>query len=158
MLLGIALDLVTANVAIDYFVVHHPKVVESESPWVMALVWGVAASWWAGLLGGLALAIFNARLRPPVPTGDVLYMVAIACAVLWISMIVILAGIYGVFGFIPDLQRRTGFEHDRRLMAVAFTHMTEYFLAAGAVIIVALRMRRLSRSANSRITSAQVDL
>lgn len=42
--LGLAIDLVTANVAVEYFTVHHPKVVDSESPWVMALVWGVGAS------------------------------------------------------------------------------------------------------------------
>lgn len=44
-LLGIALDMVTANVAVEYFTGHHPHVVDSDSPWVLALVWGPGASW-----------------------------------------------------------------------------------------------------------------
>ena len=50
--LGVAMDMVTAHVAVEYFTVHHPHVVNSKSPLVMALVWGVGASWWFGLIAG----------------------------------------------------------------------------------------------------------
>lgn len=143
--LGVAMDLVTANVAVEYFTVHHPKVVESRSPWVMALVWGVGASWWAGLIGGAILAFVNSRLRPRLEPRRVLRMVAISCAALWILMMLVLGGIYGFAGTIPKAQRRHTFESDRRLMAVAMAHLTEYALAAGATLVVALRMKGASR-------------
>src|SRR5205807_554848 len=95
--LGIAVDLVTANVAVDYFAVYHPHVVSSTSPWVLALVWGVGASWWAGAIGGAILAFYNWRLRPRVPSNIVLRWVRNACAVIWSTMIGIVGIVY-VYG------------------------------------------------------------
>lgn len=54
---GIAHDLVTANLCVEYFTVGHPRIVDSESPAVLALVWGVAATWWVGAVLGVLLAI-----------------------------------------------------------------------------------------------------
>jgi hypothetical protein len=31
-MLGVCLDLVTANVAVEYFTVHHPKILPTENP------------------------------------------------------------------------------------------------------------------------------
>ena len=47
-LLGICLDMVTAHVAVEYFSVHHPTIIETDQPWLLALIWGVAAAWWFG--------------------------------------------------------------------------------------------------------------
>lgn len=44
-LLGICIDLVTANVAVDYFSVHHPRLIPTDNPWVLAVAWGIVASW-----------------------------------------------------------------------------------------------------------------
>lgn len=148
-LLGLAVDVVTANVAVEYFTLHHAKVVESQSPWMMALVWGVGASWWAGMILGAILAWLNGRLRPPLEPRRVLRMVAMACAVVWVLMMLVLVGIYGIGGLVPLEHRRPSFEHDRRLMAVAISHLTEYFLAVGATVILALRMAVLSRRARA---------
>lgn len=139
------MDLVTANVAVEYFTVHHPKVVESQSPWVMAMVWGIGASWWAGLIGGVILAVVNSRLRHPLDSRRVLRMVAISCGVLWVLMMLVLVGVYGIGGLVPEAQRRPTFESDRRLMAVALAHLTEYVLAACATLVVAIRMLVVSR-------------
>lgn len=38
--LGIAVDLVTAHVAVEYFTVHHPKLIDRTDPLSMALLWG----------------------------------------------------------------------------------------------------------------------
>ncbi len=53
---GIVHDQVTARIAVEHFTVFHPKVIESQDPTALALVWGVLATWWVGLLGGLLLA------------------------------------------------------------------------------------------------------
>ena len=42
---GILHDLITAHVCVEYFTIGHPRIVDSESPLVLALVWGVVAMW-----------------------------------------------------------------------------------------------------------------
>ena len=44
----------------EYFTVGHPRIIASESPTILGLVWGVVATWWVGLPLGIALA-FAAR-------------------------------------------------------------------------------------------------
>jgi len=57
---GIVHDQVTARVCVEYFTVGHPRIIASESPTILGLVWGVVATWWVGLPLGIALA-FAAR-------------------------------------------------------------------------------------------------
>lgn len=147
--LGLALDSVTAHVAVEYFTVYHPKVVESEDPWIMALIWGVIASWWFGLIAGAILAIVNARLKPPVLPKRVLAVVARACAALWALMILVLVSVYALASLVPEAKRGPSFESDRRLMAVAMAHQNEYVFSAIAIVVVGLRLRRISRKTAS---------
>ncbi len=144
-LLGWAVDLVTAHVAVEYFTVHHPHVLDSQSPLVMALVWGFIASWWCGLIAGVILALVNHRVTPPLPPTQILRWVAKGCAAIWFTMMAVLAAIYLVAGIVPLAQRRASFESDRRLMAVALAHMGEYILAAIAVAIIAVLVVRESK-------------
>lgn len=149
-LLGIALDLVTAHIWVDYFTVHHPKVVDSTSPLVMALVWGVGASWWFGAIAAAILWVFNRRRRNPAPDRLLVRWVIKSLIALWLTMMVILGTTYGLIGLLPAETRRPTFDTDRRAMAVAITHMTEYALGAMVLIVlmvlVGRRSRRLSRA------------
>lgn len=144
-LLGWAVDVVTANVAVEYFTVHHPKVVDSQSPWVMALIWGFIATWWAGLIAGALLGIVNLLLKNPLSAERVLRMVAVSCLILWVLMMLAVAGVYLFAGTVPLDVRPATFESDRRLMAVAVGHLLEYALAGAAAIVVAILMVRTSR-------------
>lgn len=60
---GIVHDQVTARVCIEYFTVTHPPLVDSDSPTIVGLAWGVVATWWMGLFLGVPLALC-ARLGP----------------------------------------------------------------------------------------------
>lgn len=144
--LGIAVDLVTANLAVTYFTVHHPKVVESESPWVMALVWGFGASWWAGAIAGGLLAWIRAAKAPSIEIKSILRWVAVSSGVIWAAMMAIVAAVYCVASVVPESQRRPSFESDRRLMAVAMAHQFEYLFAVIALVIVIVKMRRAARA------------
>ncbi|MFN3649463.1 MAG: hypothetical protein ACK47B_07750 [Armatimonadota bacterium] len=62
-LYGIAQDQVTARVCVEYFTVGHRDVFGTDSPTLLAFGWGVLATWWAGLLMGLPLAV-AARVGP----------------------------------------------------------------------------------------------
>lgn len=146
-LFGIALDLVTAHVWVDYFTVHHPKVVASKSPIIMAIVWGVGASWWFGAIAAAILWWFNRRRLYPVPAATLIRWTARALAVLWITMMAILASIYALIGLIPVESRRPTFDIDRRAMSVALTHQTEYVLGAVVLIVLMILVTRRSRAA-----------
>lgn len=138
-LLGISLDLVTANVAVEYFSVYHPHVVDSESPWILALVWGVIASWWAGAIAGTVVATVNHLRAQPLEAHCILRWGVAACVVLWLVMIAVLVAVYLLAGTLPEAQRRPTFEHDRRLMAVAMAHQFEYLLAGIAMVVIAIK-------------------
>ena len=66
-LYGVLHDLVTAHLCVEYFTIAHPPVFPTRSPILLALGWGIIASWWVGLLLGTGLAL-AARLgtRPGI--------------------------------------------------------------------------------------------
>lgn len=146
--LGIAVDLVTANVAVEYFTVYHPHVVDSESPWVMALVWGIGASWWAGLALAPFLWWANVSRREPLPRKRVVRMVAKGMGGIWLVMMSIVLGVYLIGGLAPQDKRGPTFEHDRRLVSVAMAHSTEYVLAVVVAAVMVIRIRRLRTQHN----------
>ena len=136
--LGIGLDLVTANVAVEYFSIHHPRVLPTENPWILAVYWGIAASWWFGAILGAIVASINHRRRQPLEPRRILGWTATACAVLWITMISILLAVMALSSTIPLEKRRATFESDRRLVAVAMAHQYEYVLGAAAALVIAV--------------------
>ncbi|MFZ0335817.1 MAG: hypothetical protein WAL69_16905, partial [Candidatus Acidiferrales bacterium] len=49
---GIVHDQVTIRVCPEYFTVAHPHIFRTGSLTLIALGWGVVATWWAGLAAG----------------------------------------------------------------------------------------------------------
>ena len=141
-MLGIAIDVVTANVAVEYFSLFHPHVVDSDSPWALAVVWGVIASWWFGLISGVLVWWSNLRRKVPLARNVVMPMVVRAMVAIWLIMMGILVVTYMVVGFIGPASKPPTFESDRRLVAVAAAHAGEYVLGAIVTIVV---MRRVAR-------------
>ena len=67
---GILHDQVTARICLEYFTIGHPQLIDSESPTVLGLFWGVVATWWLGLPLGVGLAIcarYGKRQKLSVP-------------------------------------------------------------------------------------------
>lgn len=62
---GVLHDLVTAHLCVEYFTVAHPPVFPTRSPILLALGWGVIASWWVGLILGVGLATAARAGRSP---------------------------------------------------------------------------------------------
>jgi hypothetical protein len=61
---GIVHDQVTAHLCPEYFTVAHPPVFQTDSPFLLAIGWGIIATWWVGLPLGIALGA-AARVGPP---------------------------------------------------------------------------------------------
>jgi hypothetical protein len=54
---GILHDQVTAHLCVEYFTIAHPPVFPTRSPFLLAIGWGILATWWVGLPLGLLLAV-----------------------------------------------------------------------------------------------------
>lgn len=54
---GIIHDQVTVRICLEYFTVLHPHIIDSTNPTIIALVWGVVATWWVGLPLGVLVAV-----------------------------------------------------------------------------------------------------
>ncbi|HEU4754510.1 MAG TPA: hypothetical protein VFU47_15485, partial [Armatimonadota bacterium] len=50
-------DQVTVRVCVEYFTVAHPPLITTDSPTLLALAWGVVATWWVGLALGVMLGL-----------------------------------------------------------------------------------------------------
>lgn len=136
---GIAHDLVTAHVAVTYFTVYHPHLVDSQNPIVMALLWGVIATWWFGAGAGLLIAACARFGKWPKATPQqALKATAKAMAVVYVLAMFTLAGIYGVAQLAPD---KTADWHERScLVAVGVTHWFSYTASGVAALVICARM------------------
>jgi hypothetical protein len=67
---------------------------EGTSPTVLALVWGVLATWWAGLLAGVPLALFmRVGRRPKLPPADAVRPILVLLAAM--AACTLIAGLAG---------------------------------------------------------------
>jgi hypothetical protein len=148
---GVLHDLVTANLCVEYFTVAHPPVFPTRSPILLALGWGVIASWWVGLGLGIGLAMAArigaarktnlAELRRPV----ILLMIATGAAAIVSGAIGASLAAAG-FTPIPDFwtkiipaERQTAFAAD------AWAHSASYgFGAIGGLFVIVRTLRRRS--------------
>jgi hypothetical protein len=147
-LYGVLHDQVTARISVEYFTIGHPRVVDSTSPTVLAFVWGVLATWWVGVLLGLAWAVAaRAGSRPKAAARDfvrpalVLFGVAAVCAAI--------AGVVGnalarsgdVF-LLEPLASRVPPERHVAFLTALWAHLAAYGAAAVGGIVVAARAWR----------------
>ena len=149
-------DQITARVCIEYFTIGHPRIIASESPTVLALAWGVVATWWAGMLIGVPLAIasriggknkLTARtlLRPI--TILMLSMGVIAFIASQVALVLVDRGaIYPsstLIKFLPIEKRVT-------YIAVGWAHMASYLSGfIGGILVIAWVLIRRFRSPTS---------
>ncbi|SIO58002.1 hypothetical protein SAMN05444166_5542 [Singulisphaera sp. GP187] len=91
---GIVHDQITARVCIEYFTIGHPPVFLTASPTLLALGWGIIATWWCGLILGVPLALI-ARLgsRPKLTAADLRKPIAIQLVCM--GMVAAIAGCSG---------------------------------------------------------------
>jgi hypothetical protein len=148
---GVAHDLVTAHVCVEYFSLFHPPVIDSNSPVALAFVWGVIATWWVGLPLGVLLAI--AARAGSAPKWDARRLVRPVAALLGsMALVSLVAGITGaalgatgaVF-VVGEMAERLPPERHVRFLADLWAHSASYAAAAiggVALVIWAARRRR----------------
>ena len=91
---GILQDQVTAHLYVEYFTIGHVDYLNLGDPTLIAFEWGLIATWWAGLLLGLRVAV-GARVgtRPRLGARDLLRPTLLAMA--GVGVVAALAGLVG---------------------------------------------------------------
>ena len=169
---GITHDQITSRVCFEYFFTgsHYP-IVDSESPTLHALIWGVIATWWVGFGLGIPTAIFAQAGYWPVITASELLpfiylhlkLTAFAATIVGFSSWVYMkASGYIPTEFIPNLLTGNGYlldtiEKKQNWLSVALTHDTSYFFGfLNSVLMWSLIMYeryKYSLNTNKSITS-----
>jgi hypothetical protein len=145
-LYGIVHDQVTARICLEYFTVFHPPLLPTHSPTLLALGWGIIATWWMGAFLGTALAIVcragswpKLSARNLVKPMEALLVTMAICA--------ILAGMCGyLWGSFPeDMRGILAPSLERRFLADWWAHTASYasgFLGSVVLCAIAVWERR----------------
>lgn len=91
---GIIHDQITARVCVEYFTIGHPPVFATDDPTLLGLGWGIIATWWVGLILGLAL-VPAARLGPWPPRSARSLIRPVLILMLITAMVAAVAGVAG---------------------------------------------------------------
>ncbi len=155
---GILHDQITARVCVEYFTIGHPPVFDTESPTLLGIGWGIIATWWAGLLLGIPLALAaRAGRRPKRSVSSLVRPIFTLLAVMGVSAL--LAGVVGfILGRIGTVYLldplASHIPHDRhaRFLGDLWAHDTSYLIGfvGGTVVIVRVWRSRGRRVAGDR--------
>ena len=147
-LFGIVHDQITARICLEYFTIAHPKVINSESPTLLAFTWGVLATWWVGVILGFPLALSSRvgkwpklTYRDQVKPLFYMLMVMFACAFLVGLCAFIFTYSLAPGNFTNILGPRILPEVQNRFFVVWSMHLTSY--AAGFVGGITLAVRTI---------------
>lgn len=148
---GVAHDQVTAHLCVEYFTIAHPPMFPTKSPFLLALGWGIIATWWVGLPLGL-LAALAARIgnRPKLSLSDIRPMIFALVALM--ALCALCAGVLGAWlvatgrqpvlgGWAEAIPRNKWIAFN----ADAWAHLASYAsgVTGGVAIIVYIAVRRL---------------
>lgn len=140
---GVLHDQITVRVCVEYFTVGHPKIIESNSPTLLAFAWGFWATWWTGLLLGVGLAL-TARLgsRPKRSLRSlvrpIVWLLAVMGGFALVSGIIgYVIGTMGNVVLVPDMKERLQPQKWAAFQACWFAHTMSYnvaFIGGGMLI------------------------
>ncbi|MHC4879081.1 MAG: hypothetical protein ACYTGL_21725 [Planctomycetota bacterium] len=149
---GVIHDQFTVRICLEYFTIGHPPVFPTQNPTLLALGWGVIASWWVGVLVGIPLASaarFGRRPKrePRTLVRPLIYLmtasfVFAACAGLvgWI------AASNGLVHLTGPMARTVPPDRHIRFLVDLWIHNASYLAGAvgGFTLIIATLFRRQS--------------
>jgi hypothetical protein len=149
---GVLHDQVTARICVEYFTIGHPPIFATQDPTLLALAWGVSASWWVGLLLGVGLALV-ARFgrRPRRSAGPHVRPVAglmgvTACGALLAGVVGWLLAQRGSVFLVEPLASEVPADRQAVFLADAWAHSASYLvgLVGGNVMLIRVWLSRSS--------------
>lgn len=161
-LYGIVHDQITARICVEYFTIGHPRIVETEDPTLLALIWGVLATWWGGSFLGVCIAC-AARLGggPPRSARSLVTPVLLLLGLMAAGAII--AGSIGYIGAVKGMFRLPGHlavdvPRDKHVGFIVdgFAHNASYFVSfIGGLILAARILLRRRKSAATGSVQAE---
>lgn len=153
---GIVHDQITARICVEYFTIGHPPVFDTKSPTLLAIGWGIIATWWVGLLLGVPLAIVaRAGRRPkrdarslvrPIIT---LLVVMAVCALISGTIGYVLARGGSVY-LVEPLSERVPLEKQAAFLADLWAHSMSYLVGfVGGLVVIGSVWRSRGRTATN---------
>jgi hypothetical protein len=129
---GIIHDQITARICVEYFTMGHPPIFSTTSPTLLALGWGVVATWWVGLPLGLVLSLAaRGGTRPALCAADLRRPIAVlllamgACA----ALAGVVGGILAVAGkiyLVPPMSKLVPVDHHIPFLVDRWMHSASY--------------------------------
>ncbi|HYX53409.1 MAG TPA: hypothetical protein VE783_08145 [Candidatus Limnocylindrales bacterium] len=153
---GILHDQFTAYICVEYFSVFHPPVFNTESPFLLALGWGVLATWWMGAFLGVLLALSSrAGSRRKTAVAELVrpimkLLVAMACAAFAAGCLGYALSRSGAIAPPEPIASVLPQSRHARFMADWWAHKASYFVGffGGMVLcVITFRKRRRALSA-----------
>jgi hypothetical protein len=133
---GLVHDQITARICIEYFTVAHPHVIDSDSPTLQGLVWGVIATWWVGAFLGVPLALaarvgsWPKKIAKELVRPLLILMLVSACLAFAAGIVGAVLTWTGVIWVHPNWADRIPPEHHICFLADGWAHTVSY-LAGG---------------------------
>ncbi len=149
---GILQDQVTARVCVEYFSVWHPAIFRTQSPTLLALGWGVVATWWVGVLLGIGLALCaRAGRAPKLAAADLLRPVGRLMGV--VAAVALLGGVVGyalarggVIFMVGPVAAQVPAARHARFLADLWAHNAAYLAGfVGGIVLWVRTVRRRRR-------------
>jgi hypothetical protein len=141
---GVLHDQVTARVCVEYFTVGHPPLFATNDPTLLGLGWGVVATWWAGALLGVALALAaRAGKRPRRDARSLVCPLAVLLAVMAAGAVGGALAERGVVFLVGPLAERVPPERHAAFLADLWAHDASYLLGCVGGVVLAVRVWRL---------------
>ncbi|HXT87202.1 MAG TPA: hypothetical protein VN745_09280 [Verrucomicrobiae bacterium] len=141
---GIVMDQITIRVCPEYFTIAHPHILNTGSLTLLALAWGVVATWWAGAIAGVAFAFAARAGKLPKVTWR-RFVRPLAVLALVMALCTIAAGFIGAWmvnsGSIPAVQAwamSLPLDKQAAFMADAFAHVASYLIGALGCLTIAV--------------------
>ena len=156
-LYGVLHDQVTARVCVEYFTIGHPPVFNTDSPTLLALGWGVIATWWVGLILGIPIAC-AARIgdRPAMSANDLLKPLALLLVCM--AILAVVAGLAGYAAasagavwLLEPLRSKVPADRQVAFLADLWSHATSYGAGfIGGIVLCVWIWRRRRNLARER--------
>ncbi|MCR5870370.1 MULTISPECIES: hypothetical protein [unclassified Sphingomonas] len=154
---GILHDQVTAHVCVEYFTIGHPPVFATDSPFLLAIGWGVIATWWVGLILGILLALAARVGRAPklrvndVRAGIVRLMLVSAGGAAVGGIVGALLAAQGAIWLVGEMAARVPEDRHVAFLTVGFAHSASYAIGIlGGLFLAAWTWRRRRRATATR--------
>lgn len=153
---GIVHDQITSRICVEYFTIGHPPIFHTDDPTLLGLGWGIIATWWAGLMIGIPLAIAcRAGSRPKRSPQSLVRPVVSLLMIMGISAVAagMIGGTLAHFGVVTLTGQIANWIPDERhvpFLVAWWAHSASYLIGfAGGMVLSIIVWRSRGATAES---------